>query len=299
MLEPLGNAVGRKHVATNAQVTTCNRRASALTSDLMSALVHRLWPGFRPCRFGLASLIEEMTVMTSPDDIPTTATTIPVASSGARTWVLALAAGLAAGVLAWGIGEAVIVPETGIVSGGGMKVPPSVDGTRNGTVSFGVLGAVLGFALGLAGGLIRRSFLWACLAAVAGLLLGGGAGVVTAQSLVPVYYEHQRANDLTYSLTMHGGILAAVGAATGLAFGIGLGGWGRMIRVTVAGAGAAALAAVIYEFAGGILFPTAQTDHPVSLTWQTRLVARLLVTVLVAAVLAAGSSAKALRPNKG
>ena len=42
------------------------------------------------------------------------------------------------------------------------------------------------------------------------------------------------------------------------------------------------LAAVIYEFAGGILFPQALTDRPISQTWESRLVARLLVTVLTA-----------------
>jgi hypothetical protein len=51
----------------------------------------------------------------------------------------------------------------------------------------------------------------------------------------------------------------------------------------VGGTGAALLATVIYEFAGSILFPLATTDRPLSAAWESRLAARLLVTLLVAA----------------
>jgi hypothetical protein len=216
----------------------------------------------------------------------------PVASSGFRMWTLALAAGLAAGVIAWAIGEATLVPEMEHLAGRGeIKVPVSVTGTHNGIASFGALGAALGLGLGLAGGLISRSFLRACLAAAIGLFLGGGASVAVSRLILPVYYAHLTEDDLTYSLMTHSGVWAAIGGVAGLVFGLGLGGWDRMLRATVGGAGAALLATVIYEFAGGILFPLAMTNQPVSVTWQSRLVARLLVAVLVVAgvVLAAGS----------
>ena len=117
-----------------------------------------------------------------------------------------------------------------------------------------------------------------------GLLLGGGVGAGLSRLILPIYYEHSAGGELTYSLMVHGGIWVAVGAAAGLAFGIGLGGWSDAIRGMSGRAGCAALlAAVIYEFAGGILFPQALTDRPISQTWETRLFARLLVTVLTAA----------------
>jgi hypothetical protein len=224
--------------------------------------------------------------------LPTSSSSALVAGSRIRTWVLALAAGLAAGVFAWAIGEATIIPEMDrMTARGEAKVPPSMRGTHNGLVSFGVLGAALGLGLGLAGGMIKRSYLRACLAALIGLFLGGGVAVVTSWLILPVYYKHLTADDLTYSLMVHGGVWAAVGGAAGLAFGLGLGGWGRMLRATVGGAGAALFATVVYEFAGGILSPLALTNQPVSVTWQSRLAARLLVAVLVVAgaVLSAGS----------
>jgi hypothetical protein len=56
-----------------------------------------------------------------------------------------------------------------------------------------------------------------------------------------------------------------------------------MLRTTLGGAGVALLATAVYEFAGGILFPLALSNRPVSVTWQSRLSAQLLVAVLVTA----------------
>jgi hypothetical protein len=201
-----------------------------------------------------------------------------------------VAAGLVAGVVAWAIGEATLVPEAGFQSKKEkIVVLPSVAGIRNGSISFGALGAALGLGLGLAGGLIRRSVLRAVLAGATGLLLGGGAGVALTRLILPVYYEHTRNGDVTYSLMVHAGVWVAVAAAAGLAFAIGLGGWRGVPRVMLGAAGAALLATVIYEFAGGLLFPRALTDRPISQTWESRLVARLLVTVLVAAGVVLGA----------
>ena len=98
-------------------------------------------------------------------------------------------------------------------------------GIRNGIIAFGALGGATGLALGLAGGLIRRSALRAIAAGATGLLLGGGIGVALSWLILPIYYEHSTGGELTYSLMVHGGVWVAVGAAAGLAFGIGLGGW--------------------------------------------------------------------------
>jgi hypothetical protein len=229
----------------------------------------------------------------------------PVASSRIRTWALALAAGLAVGVIAWAIGEAALIPDSGLArrqaARGNVDPLASSVGLRNAVVSFGTLGAAMGLCLGVAGGLIRRSVVRAVLAGATGLILGGVAGVGMARWLVPIYYENLSANDLTYPLIVHGGTWGTVGAAAGLAFALGLGGWGRMLHVTVGAATAALLATVIYEFAGGILFPLAWTDHPISATWESRLAARLLVALLVAAgvVLSAGSGGEGQDAGEG
>jgi hypothetical protein len=201
-----------------------------------------------------------------------------------RKWVLVLSAGLAAGLVAWAVGEATLVPEAGFQDRDKkITISPQVAGLRNSTISFGVLGAALGLALGTAGGLVRRSFPRAALAGAAGLILGGGAGVALTRWVLPIYYAHSAAGDITYSLMVHAGVWASVAAAAGLAFVIGLGGWRGALPGIVGGAGAALVATVIYEFAGGFLFPTALTDRPISQTWETRLLARLLVTGMVAA----------------
>lgn len=257
-------------------------------------------------------------IMTSPDEpalVPTTApepASDPVVETSAKPdgksgtgpsalprpgmWARVLSVGLAAGLIAWACGEAAMIPETGAgTRGGNTRTLPSVLASRNAMVSFAILGAALGLSLGSAGGMVRRSVRWASLAAVLGLVLGGLTGLAAAQLTLPIYYAHLQANDLTDSLLVHGGTWTALGGAAGLAFGWGMGGWGRMLRCLLGGAGAALLAAVIYEFLGVTLFPLAMTDRPLARTSAVRLLAPLLVAVLAAsgALLGAGRDARA------
>jgi hypothetical protein len=209
---------------------------------------------------------------------------VPVRSIAFRHWAIALTAGLLAGLLAWGIGEAMLVPEAGYENKKeNIHLQADVAGIRNATISFGALGAALGLSLGIAGGLIGRSFPRAILAGLAGLLVGGGACAGLAN------------RDITYALIVHAGAWVGAGAAAGLAFAIGLGKWRDLPRAALAAAGAALIATVIYEFGGGILFPDALTERPVSQSWASRLLARLIVAVLVAAgvVLSAPSTGEA------
>jgi hypothetical protein len=141
----------------------------------------------------------------------------------------------------------------------------------------------MGMVMGVCGGWIGRSALRAALAGVVGLLLGGGVGVALSWWVLPIYYEHATSGELTYSLLVHCGIWAAAGGAAGLAFAIGVGRWPDTVRGLLGGACAALLAAVIYEVAGGLLFPNALTDRPISQTVGSRLLARLLVTLMVSA----------------
>jgi hypothetical protein len=218
-----------------------------------------------------------------PDPAPAS-TAAPAGGTGARIWVLALSAGLAAGLVAWAIGEAMLVPEAGYQDKKEkINILPEAAGIQNCYYSFGALGAGMGLGLGMAGGLIRQSVLRATMAGAAGVLLGAGAGLESTRLILPVYYAHDKSGEIVYSLMVHAGVWAIVAAAAGLTFAIGLGEWRRAPSTILGAAAAALLAALIYEFGGGMLFPFALTDRPISQTWVSRLLARVVVTVMVAA----------------
>jgi hypothetical protein len=116
------------------------------------------------------------------------------------------------------------------------------------------------------------------LGAVLGLALGGGVSL----ALLPWFLDWRldySDYDLIISLVMHGLIWGLAGAAAGLAFAIGLREIRLCGRTLTAGWMGAVLGAVAFELIGAMFFATAGTDEPISLTWATRLMARLLVTV--------------------
>ncbi len=122
-----------------------------------------------------------------------------------------------------------------------------------------------------------------------GSLLAAGASL----GLLPLYFraldqdQEGLSRDLTLPLVVHAGIWAAAGLAGGLAFGIGLGGGrDRLIKAAIGGLLGAALGAALYEMCGAMAFPGDRTTTPLSLTWQTRLLARLLVAILAALIAA-------------
>ena len=152
------------------------------------------------------------------------------------------------------------------------------------------LGLFLGLALGAAGGLARRSARAAIAAGFTGLILGGTAGAVTTQLVLPSFHtaraeapEEERNTDLALALRTHAAIWLAVGAAAGLALGFGLGGGAQLVRATIGGTLGAGLATVIYEFGGAIVFPLAETFQPVAKYPTARLLAHLTVALCVTA----------------
>jgi len=218
-------------------------------------------------------------------------------------WTLALAAGLAAGLIGWLLAESALTRGTDLVRERRMNEPPlaSTISIRDAMVSFGTLGALLGLGLGMAGGLIGRSGRRAGLAGAAGLVLGGLTGAGMARALGPIYFDNLNANDMTYALEVNGGIWGGVGAAAGLAFGLGLGGSARMLRIAVAGFGAGLLAMALFVFAASILSPRAMADRPISSNPGSRFAALVLLALMVSAgtVLAEGSGGKEPARVKG
>ena len=213
-----------------------------------------------------------------------------------RVCAYVLAAGVAAALASWGLGEAAtdaFRPKTRVVqgSGGPMTIasPAELMATqsKNAALAYGLLGAVLGAALGLAGGLLRGSARAGANAALLGIVLGAALGVASTAALATIYhrfqdrYEENASPNLTVPLLIHGGIWATVGAAGGLAFGIGAGGR-RGPRALLGGLVGAAIGAAVYELVGALAFPLDKTVEPISLTWGSRLLARSSVALLAA-----------------
>ena len=228
---------------------------------------------------------------------PTTASWPP-----GRTWLIILGAGLVAGLAGFGIGEAapaLVPPSLDLppeIRAANSEVPLEIERRmrisrdRAAVLAYGALGAALGLALGASGGLARRSARAGIAAALTGVVLGGAAGAVATLSLLPSYHAARAAapdedvtNDLALALRTHGAIWVAIGAAVGLALGLGLGGGAQIARATVGGMLGAALAAVIYEFAGALVFSAGESFRPVAAAVAPRLLAHSSVALLVSA----------------
>ena len=224
-------------------------------------------------------------------DTPTTA------GGGGRFWALVLGAAIVAGLAAWSAGEASLnrikprvhaANSRGIVLNLTGRREIALADAQNAGVAFALLGASLGAGLGMAGGLVRRSGGAAVRAALVGLFAGAVACALMSLALLPAYNSYkarhpdEASRDLILPLLVHVSIWSAAGAVGGWAFAIGLDARGPHARIALGGLAGAALGAIAYELTGAALFPTALTTQFVSLTWETRLLARLAVTVFAA-----------------
>jgi hypothetical protein len=228
----------------------------------------------------------------------------PKSPSTTRLAGLALAVGLLAGAGAWIAGEAILESYRADLNPRiGREV--DVEAVRrfagahlaSASATFAALGGILGLGLGLAGGLARRSASAGARAALLGCVLGSIAGVSASRLVLPHFFKTHdpQSQDLLPPLLTIASIGSAIGAAGGLAFGVGIGGRNRWLKSTVGGLIGAALAAVFYEFGGAIAFPTAKTELPISLAYASR----AMLHVLVATMAAAGSVlALGLAPEK-
>jgi hypothetical protein len=225
-----------------------------------------------------------------------------------RTRGLLAVGGLLAGLLAFGVGEAVydLIPAKSVTQHalGLTKVSPTVAtetvaAARNSALAFGVLGLFLGGCLGLAGGLARRSS-FAVAAGGLGSVLGFAAGIGASLALLPVCIASRIRypdNELVISFLMHGAIWGLLGALAGLAFAVGLGERPLWVRALTAGFAGALVGAVAFDLIGVVAFPGAKTDDPISRTWVTRLMARLLVTVATAAAVSLALPVRSGEPS--
>ncbi len=205
-------------------------------------------------------------------------------------WALVLT-GVLAGLIAFALGELLykaiptkLVPRD--LMGTTIMVPSlettTAAATKNAALAFGALGFCLAGSLGIVGGLGRRPVSspvrGGLLGAILGLTLGAGLplGVLPWSLLAQVDYPD---HDLILSLATHAVIWGLLGASAGLAFCIGLGERRLLGAAFIAGFAGAVVGAIVFELIGGAFFGLAETGKPISKTWLTRLMARLLVAV--------------------
>lgn len=208
------------------------------------------------------------------------------------------AAGLLAGLLSFGLGEAIygfFEPEEVSQPLGGAKVlRPTLEtvataDARNSALTFGLMGGVLGLTFGVAGGLSRHSIRATAGAGLLGLSLGAILGVVLSLVLVTQFrrMQHWRdSDDLLTPIGLHAGLWGPLGAVAGLAFGVGRGRRGTALPHMIGGLIGAVLAVIAYDILGAAVTPLAGTSDAISTTWPTRLLARMLVALGTAAGIA-------------
>ena len=226
---------------------------------------------------------------------------------------LTLLAGLLAGLASFGVGEATyqivppeLVPQIGHF--GAKVMAPSqatqmTADTKNASLAFGALGLCLGGFLGIAGGLARRSASMAVTRGLLGGVLGGACGAGVSLAVLPFFLRSlgdysspelpflkwlgdYSPTELLIPIIMHGLICGLVGASAGLALAIGLGDRRLFGQAMMAGLAGAVLGSIAFDIIGVLFFLNAWTVKPISETWPTRLLARVLVAVGTAVALA-------------
>jgi hypothetical protein len=115
-----------------------------------------------------------------------------------RCAVLAIGAGLLAGVASFVAGEMIMNHYRSNLLAP-LSISPSAEDVHrwkaarihSATITFATMGGLLGVAMGLAGGLARRSIFGGVKAAILGLLLGAAGAASLALALASIFYERR------------------------------------------------------------------------------------------------------------
>jgi hypothetical protein len=209
--------------------------------------------------------------------------------------------GALAGLISWGVGETTFLdkpPKHEQFIAAGHHLDEATPTTKLAAMRItsarqhALFGGLFGFFLGAVGGIARRSTGAGVVAGLAGGGLGAGIGAGAAYFALPIYARHlqMEGGDLLGSLILHACLWTGVGLAGGLALGLGLGGGLRTFKTAIAGALGAFCGVVVFEVLGAIVFPLDETGSPSAATVRTRLLARLLVTVMAAGAAALAAS---------
>ncbi|OJW19606.1 MAG: hypothetical protein BGO49_14230 [Planctomycetales bacterium 71-10] len=216
--------------------------------------------------------------------------------SKARAWAACVLAGVAAGLIGFGVGEAghdAFQPRSVKQHLGQGEVDrPTPETMRravisNSSLAYGAWGGVLGIALGLAGGMLAGRAGRPAAGAVVGAVAAGLAGAILPPLVVPIAHRARFEMGVDPMIAGSASLLAmwaVVAAAASLGFAVG--GRRSAFQSVVAALLGAIGGTVIYLAASTFLYPLAETDQPMPLVWQARLLARLLPALGAAALLA-------------
>ena len=224
----------------------------------------------------------------------------PVPTSRRLILLASFWAGLA-GIIAWGVGESKILnaPAKHVrFVAAGKTITWSTPATKEAAARItssglnAVFGGLLGLFLGWLGGWARSSTGASLTAGLVGASVGAFVGAGTPYLVLPIYAQYRQINggDLGGSLVLHVSLWAVIGAAAGLALGLGVGGSLRAIKAAGGGFFGRPVRRLIFDFLGALAFPLEETGLPTSSTARTRLLARIVVGVMTAvgATIAAG-----------
>lgn len=238
-----------------------------------------------------------------------TATATAAHQSPARVWAIALAFGLAAGILSWIIGEftlnafrprlftVTVLTQTFVQP---TTESMNIANRKNAILGFAIFGSVVGLAMGIAGGIASRSVARGITAGLGGVAVGATVATLASILLLRLYYRGHvpDPNDLLTPIMVHGGIWAAIGAVGGLAYGVSVGA-GRRLPQAIEGACVGAFfATVLFHLICGVFFPESRFAEPIGGESLIRLLSRLLVSVLIAVGAARGAQGRVVRPKK-
>ncbi len=202
-----------------------------------------------------------------------------------------LTAGLAAGMLAFALGEmtyggveaaGVSRRFQGVVSD--LPTPAARDAamTRAAATANAGLGAMLGLFLGLAAGLVRGEARRGALGGVSGLILGAIVGGLLSLGLLPGalrFRDRTSIDPILIGAATQALVWGPIAAAAGAAFGLALGGVKLAPRFAAFALGGGLVATLLYAATGAVVFPLAETDRPLATAPGARALAHLLIAV--------------------
>jgi MFS family permease len=154
--------------------------------------------------------------------------------------------------------------------------------TRNAATAYALVGGILSLILGVIAGCflgpLSNPRVFA--AGIVGSVLGSSLGAASSYALTPIYFHRMGTADVTLSLLIHLGIWTTLGAAAGVAFGVGSGSRDVLVRSLLGGITGAALGTLLFDISGAF-FPLARTERPLSEEAGTRLAANIVLCLCV------------------
>lgn len=214
--------------------------------------------------------------------------TVTAASARGTTraplWLPSLGAGLVAALLAWAGGEAIypafpfedeaVYPANYKKLGGYQKeamdskiqaLARGAADRKRAAASFGWLGFILAASLGWIGDRAARSSRGRLIGAVAGGAVGAVTGAAVSWIAVPLFYRYQDPDSgLLVLFLTHAAIFGSVGAASGLALGLGMGDRSRLGHAILGGCLGALIGTMALEASNSLIFPLMRTFEPIA-----------------------------------